>query len=744
MPYLENLNESQREAVLKTGTHLLVQAGAGSGKTRVIISRVLHHILGQNIAPWRILAVTFTNRAAREMRERLEAELEPEISSQVLIRTFHSFGVWVLRRYARHCGLASSFSIYDNEDSIALLKQTVPSLGRFTGSMYYWIARAKESGLEPDSPALEQITTEPDFPDLFFQYERALRQSGNVDFADLIGLPLYLLKSDRKIRETLRERFSRVLVDEYQDSNKLQNELLRFLVASGTPEDRPLPEGRGLAQELCVVGDEDQSIYGFRGADVRSILDFQQNFPPAEIVKLERNYRSTKPILDLANDIIRHNRERLGKTLVSVQETGAPPELHYFEEALEEAVFCAQKIRENPDLCSGILYRTNAQSRIFEQVFREWEIPYRLVGNTSFYAREEVKDVIAYLKALLNEFDLVAFERILNKPKRNLGNKARQVLRECCTVQRIGYLKAAETVLEKEALGRPSLKKLKEFVSLYRSLRELLDQDGEGLPLREIVERTIENTGLRALYEDRDAVEGTERAVNFSLLLEEAGLFGRGTQALVAFLERVDLESQEFDESDSEEYRRLAERQLLITMHNTKGLEFDRVFITGLELGLFPKIDNLSDPAAMEEERRLFYVAVTRAKKELYLSAARSRSLYGNYLRSLSPFVEELSPELIRDLSGILTGKREKSDLGGLSFGSVPKGYLRQRASSAGSFPVGTRVDHLDYGLGYVVKRKCSGEVTTLMIRLDDGRLIRLQLEFQGNKLSDLGTGGDG
>ena len=855
-PYLASLNQEQLAAVRHSGSNLLVHAGAGSGKTRVVVARIIHHIQEQGIPPWKILAVTFTNRATHEMRERLAAALDIQQSERVLIRTFHAFGAWFLRRHALAAGLSPGFSIYDDEDSQALLKQAWTAnarsrtiIGKKAKLLQSAIARAKDAGLGYESsrlasgelPRAEKLALycgDPDFPEAFRFYQQALRRCGNADFADLLGLSTQVLERHGEIRQRMQQRFARILVDEYQDSSPLQNLLLQLLVgrpadSAAEPPPQSLPVSSPISapvyllsdQELCIVGDEDQSIYGFRGAEVRHILEFSQKFAPAHIVKLEQNYRSCAPILDLANQVIALNRERLGKQLRASKNGGELPQFHLFEKCEDEAVFIAQRIRERPGLRSAILYRTNAQSRTFERIFREWGIPYLLVGNLSFYRREEIKDVIAWLNILTNPRDMVSFERVYNKPKRGLGPRVLESIQ--AAMQQLSpndgrgpaageageasIVAAMEMLIAQKTLASRSLQALEQLRQCYCRLQaglgpttelanfddlapenriedsdqqegagSLAANDGEGLLLVELLQEVLRHSGLLAYYQERDEQEGSERCLNFDSLLEEAQHYGRGIKTLLAFLESVKLETEELErqeetEAQREEQRRRAQRQTLITMHNTKGLEFQRVFVTGLELGIFPKFDALADTRRMEEERRLFYVAITRAEEQLYLSAARYRRLYGQtQCREISPLLREVDPAFYEDCSpqehtgktrrprpampstprervqergefrGQQTNRRGKSsalrDCKALS-----AEQLRQMAgdkkAADDSFVVGARVEHLDYGLGYVVQRKSSAKITTLMIKLDDGRLIRLQLEFQSEKLDFLGTG---
>ena len=598
--YLENLNQEQLACVYHHGSNLLVHAGAGSGKTRVVIARIIHHILEQGIPPYRILAVTFTNRAAREMRERLTIglaiDLGTEQSQQVLIRTFHSFGAWFLRRNAQAAGLVPNFTIYDDDDSQALLKQAYPSCKNRAKKLQRLIAQAKDCGLgyyqQDLKEQLDCFSSEPDFYEAFTLYQQALKRIGNADFADLLGLSVQVLEQNPQVQSQVQQRFCRILVDEYQDSNPLQDRLLHLLLGSES-------------QELCIVGDEDQSIYGFRGAQVSHILEFHKNFAPAKILKLEQNYRSCAPILELANQVIQRNHKRLGKVLRPTKTGGRLPQFHLFASCEDEAVFIAQRIRQKPQR-TAILYRTNAQSRTFERVLRQWNIPYKLVGNLSFYRREEIKDIVAYLKCLANPRDVVAFERIYNKPKRGLGQRVWQSIqtniehaasedREATVIQ------AMEQVLEQKALAKRSLNGLEQFLQVYKELQQKLEHDehtqGEntGILLLELIQEVLQRSGLLAYYAERDEQELSERCTNFDSLLEEARHYGRGYRALIAFLESIELETEELEQTENQE-QQADKQQILITMHNTKGLEFERVFVTGLELGIFPKFEALNDP----------------------------------------------------------------------------------------------------------------------------------------------------
>ena len=415
--YLETLNSAQREAVLHGGSPLLILAGAGSGKTRVITTKMAYLVEEMGLPPWSILAVTFTNKAAAEMRERVKV-LAPGAEG-TLIKTFHSFGAWLLRRNSHLLGLNSRFSIYDDEDAQALVTAVAGDLGRREAGFYArWISRAKNYGLSPEDN-LHSITADPQFPEIYAQYEERLRKMGNADFGDLILRAVELLRDNPETVEWIHNRFQVVLVDEYQDSNTAQCELLNRLTGPFT--------------YTCVVGDDDQSIYGFRGAKVKNILSFQESFPGTKVIRLEQNYRSTEKILKIASQVVANNSERMGKTLWTEISEGPLPVLAFLESHEEEAEFCANLLAEGNPEGTAILYRTNAQSLTFETCFARRGIPYRVVGSHRFYEREEVKDVLAYLSLYNNPADEIAFKRILNKPKRGLGKGAMEKIFACRT-----------------------------------------------------------------------------------------------------------------------------------------------------------------------------------------------------------------------------------------------------------------------------------------------------------------------
>ncbi|MCL2520022.1 MAG: ATP-dependent helicase [Spirochaetaceae bacterium] len=615
MSYLSGLNGPQQQAVTSASPNLLVLAGAGSGKTKVLTCRITYLIEKLGIKPWQILAVTFTNKAAREMRERtLLLSLEAE---QSRLTTFHSFGAYFLRRNAAQLGLSPQFTIYDDGAAQSLLKRLYPDDNRIK-YYYYLIEQVKNKALTFEDD-WDNLDTLGNLKQIFSNYQAALTQNRAVDFGDLIYLPLLALQNDEVLRSQVRRRYKAILVDEYQDTNLSQAQLLRLLAGDDC--------------FVTVVGDDDQSIYRFRGAEPANLFDFKTNFEPVELVKLEQNYRSTAHILACANAVINHNQGRLGKTLFTAEEGGQLPEVVNVIDAEDEVNFIAQKIKEDNNLAgTAILYRTNAQSRLFETIFTRLNIPYQLVGTLSFYEREEIKTALALLTLLLNPYDEDAFRRIINKPSRGLGAKSVAAVFAYRSESNGNLIEAALKALS--ALKGKVAAGLASFVTLIKELEELL----AGELLSDFIKLALNKSGLAEYYGLEDESEGTNRLDNLNELVNAGRIYGRGLEGLTNFLDSTSLGSNQQDDDSPN-------KVTLITMHNTKGLEYDRVFVTGLENGLFPKADvhNADYEAELEEERRLFYVAITRARKELYFTYAKWRMLYGRTeAKSPSLFLSEL------------------------------------------------------------------------------------------------------
>ncbi len=667
---LEKLNPDQRRAATFDGKSLLILAGAGSGKTRVITARIAWLVATGVAAPYEILAVTFTNKAAREMLDRVRT-LAPTAAG-VMMRTFHSFCAHTLRRFASEAGLDPRFTIYDDDDSLSLLHACFESVPRRELKRYCrFISRAKDYLIGP-ADDLSKISHDPDLPERYRAYQSRLDAMGNCDFGDLIFRTVNLLRRYAGVGETLRRRFRYILVDEYQDSNVAQFELLKLLTGSGT--------------SLCVVGDDDQSIYRFRGAEVRNIITFPQEFPGTEIVRLEQNYRSTGPILELASAVVAKNSGRLGKTLWTGRKGGLLPILAYLPDQEAEAGYCADLLSDGRLSDTAVLYRTNAQSLAFESEFNRRGIPYRIVGSLRFYEREEVKDAVAFLSLFANPRDEIAFRRIVNKPSRGIG---------ATTVGRIvetsagtgGDLPKAAARYASAATGK-TRSRVEIFVEIFGELAALIEK--ESLPA--FVEKMLERSGLLGYHRDQDDVAGTSRVRNLEELVNASAEFASGYAGLSEFLELIELDRSRFDEEDESE-----ERVTLITMHNTKGLEFRRVIITGLDEGLFPgrRNESIED---LEEERRIFYVSVTRAKDELHLTTCRVRRLWGRTtFFEPSRFISE-----------------------------IPEGAVKivgdPGRDSGDEYSVGTGVYHDEYGYGSIIRSWYNGAELAVLVRFETGR----------------------
>ncbi|HOJ99926.1 MAG TPA: UvrD-helicase domain-containing protein [Termitinemataceae bacterium] len=784
--YLMSLNAEQREAVLHQGAPLLILAGAGSGKTRVITTKIAYLIRECGIEPESILAVTFTNKAAREMAERA-ALIEPRAMG-AMIRTFHSFGAWFLRRNGHLIGLDSRFVIYDEEDSLSLLATIMGGAPRLeVAHMAHKIARAKDYFLSPDDPALELFDHTPQFRRLYGEYEKRLATIGNVDFGDLIKKPVEILRRFPEVRQRFQDRIRVILVDEYQDSNVAQFELLKELCGPST--------------YLCVVGDDDQSIYRFRGAEVRNILEFPERFPNTHIIRLVRNYRSTRSILQVASAVVSHNRGRLGKEMVAERKEGSPPVVAFLLDQESEARFCADVIQTSVERGGArygdwaILYRTNAQSLTFETELLHRRIPYRVVGSLKFYEREEVKDALAFLSFLMNPRDEIAFRRIVNKPARGIGDATIEKIIDrsfALPDERRGNLVESCRDMLQTLSGR-TRKGLSFFLSVYDRITALFQDevqgetnekipsqaegpraqesvplDGEGpggessgrpsaqwMPpeggegslkggegLSMVLVLLLEHSGLVAYHASQDAISGSQKVANLQELVNGATLYPATSEGLSLFLEHIELDRSLEATED------VQDAVTLITLHNTKGLEFPRVIITGLEKGVFPREDKNGDD--LEEERRLFYVGITRAMDELYCTTCAMRRLYGKTLfLEPSPFLSEFPPESIRIRGnppaqfpfGAPKGRLEGDPEVTGGYGRGPSVMVsRERPSSEqwssdGRWKLGQRVFHDEYGYGeiYYIMESEAGPVVD--VRFESGRKFRFMSRYQSSSI---------
>jgi DNA helicase-2/ATP-dependent DNA helicase PcrA len=646
---LSQLNEQQREAVIYADGPLLILAGAGSGKTRVIAHRIVYLIAEKDVPPWNILAVTFTNKAAEEMRLRVQRLLRgQELSSAPLVSTFHSLCVRILRqdieklknKYTR------TFTIYDQDDSLRLLKQCVKDLGydeKYLGprATQAAISAAKNRGEDPDAFAARAEYVDERraaMARVYKTYEERLHSNNALDFDDLIIKTVRLLRDVAEVREKYNNKFRYILVDEYQDTNSLQFALISLLTQK--------------QQNICVVGDEDQSIYKWRGADITNILNFEKHFPKTQTIRLEQNYRSTQTILDVAGAVVKNNIERKGKNLWTSNPRGGKVGYYQAFDAESEARFVAGKILEHRkkefDLRAAVLYRTNSQSRVFEEAMRRAGLPYNIVGGFSFYERMEVRDIIAYLKLTLNPNDSIALQRVINSPPRGIGKQTLDEVERRARDYDLSLWETIGIVIDRpEGLNSRAVAALKNFQSIILGLAVALRPtfDSES-PVSAVVKAAILETGYEAALRTEKTDEAEARLENLQELVNAAVDYDeQGIEGLREFIDHSALVS------DQDQYKRDAPVTLL-TVHSAKGLEFPLVFIVGLEDGLFPHSRSATDPAQMEEERRLCYVAMTRAEKYLYVTHAMKRRVYGEELASEpSQFLNEMPIDLLEDLS---------------------------------------------------------------------------------------------
>src|SRR6266542_1882998 len=654
MDFLSSLNTEQREAVINTDGPLLILAGAGSGKTRVIAHRIAYLIAEKQVPSWNILAVTFTNKAAEEMRLRVQKLLRgQEQASTPWVSTFHSLCVRILRQDIEKLneGYTRTFTIYDQDDSLRLIKGCIKDLGydeKQLGprAVQGAISAAKNRGEDTDAYAARaeyvderRVST----ARIYKMYEERLRANNALDFDDLLIKAVQLLRLVPEVREKYNNKFRYILVDEYQDTNTLQFALIRLLTEK--------------QQNIGVVGDEDQSIYKWRGADITNILNFEKHFPAAKIIRLEQNYRSTQTILDVAGAVVKHNTERKGKKLWTSNPRGDRVRYYQAFDAESEARFVASKIlehrQERGDLRAAVLYRTNSQSRVFEEAMRRTGLQYNIVGGFSFYERMEVRDIIAYLKLALNPTDSIALQRVINSPPRGIGRQTRDEIERRARDHEISHWQTISSLIENPgSLSPRAISALKSFQRIVQKLGELAsDTSNAGKtesesPVSEVVKTAILDTGYENALKTEKTDEADARLENLQELVNAAVDYDeQGIEGLRDFIDHSALVS------DADQYKRDAPVTLM-TAHSAKGLEFPVVFIVGLEDGLFPHSRSAKDLEALEEERRLCYVAMTRAEKYLYVTHAMKRRVYGEELASEpSQFLNEMPLELMEDLS---------------------------------------------------------------------------------------------
>jgi DNA helicase II / ATP-dependent DNA helicase PcrA len=702
---LNGLNPAQREAVETVEGPLLIIAGAGSGKTRVLTSR-LAYILSQRLAePYQLLAVTFTNKAAGEMRLRVNQLLGTELP-ELQVSTFHSFCARLLRRDSKAIGYDSNFTIFDDADSQTLAKNCIRELGFSDGQFpargqMRKISDAKNKLISSESFAasasgyFETRTAE-----IYKLYQRRLRECNAMDFDDLLCNAVWLLRDVPEVGDRYRRRFKYLLVDEYQDTNHVQYLLLKQLL--------------GDHDNICVVGDEDQSIYGWRGADIRNILDFEKDFPRARVIKLEQNYRSTSVILSAASAVIRNNQMRKGKTLWTSVDGGDKLTLLLVDSADDEAAHVVDRLSEVQRGSSlketVILYRTNGQSRPFEEQLRRRNIPYQIIGGVSFYQRKEVKDLMAYLKLLVNPADDIAFGRVINFPKRGIGDKTISEIQQVAGREKISCYATVVRSSEFPELAAKA-KRLEPFVQLLEKYRERTHLE----PVDIITQDLVTDLGLITELLADDPIQGQTRVESVEAFIEGTVEFAKGhpEAKLVDYLNDISL----FTDLDT--YKEIEDKITLMTIHAAKGLEFENVFLVGLEEGLFPLQRAAVEPDELEEERRLFYVGATRAKKKIYLSSASTRFRFGEVESIPSRFIKEIPAELVERIDYRKSRYMER-DSSQMSFAPTRKQSTQQGVhyeyEEHSVFRAGRIVEHPTFGRGRIVTVEGFGESLRLEI----------------------------
>lgn len=726
MATYDTLNAEQYEAVTTTEGPLLIIAGAGSGKTRVLTHRTAYLIEERGVNPYNIMAITFTNKAAAEMRERID-QMVGFGSESIWVTTFHSTCVRILRRFADHIGYENSFTIYDADDQKQVMKDVCKRLEIDTKiykeKMFLnVISGAKDSLTDPTEFALNAAG---DFAkqrqaQVYREYQAVLKKNNAMDFDDLIMKTVELFRADAEVLDYYQERFKYIMVDEYQDTNTAQFQLIRLLA--------------GKYENLCVVGDDDQSIYKFRGANIHNILNFEQYFPRAKVIKLEQNYRSTQNILDAANSVIAHNIGRKAKALWTNQAAGEKIHFKQFDTAYDEAEYVAMDIDKQVRAGGSyrdcaVLYRTNAQSRMFEERFIAENIPYKLVGGVNFYARKEIKDLLAYLKTIDNAKDDLAVKRIINIPKRGIGATTINKVQAFADEQEMSFYEAAKRAEEIGTLGR-SAAKITPFVTFIQTMRS----KANFLSVSELLKNIIEDTGYVRELEAEDTPEADARIENIDELVSKAVTYEESNEepSLSGFLEEVALVA------DIDEVVEGSEYVVLMTLHSAKGLEFPNVYLAGMEDGLFPSYMTITSDNAdeeMEEERRLCYVGITRAMKRLTITSAKMRMVRGETMFSkVSRFVSEIPVGL---LSGtVATGKsipRPERSGGASPFTSNAKQILREKPIvrvPAKTFSTdATNNMSLGYGEGDRVRHIKFGEGTVTQI-IAGGRDYEVTVDF--------------
>ena len=741
MGLLDQLNPQQREAVEATEGPLLILAGAGSGKTRVITYRIAYLAEYRGVPAENVLAVTFTNKAAEEMRGRVERLVQAAGLARPWVSTFHSFCVRLLRREGERIGLPKNFSIYDEDDQMRVVKNCLKELGLTkrelqARAVLSRISHAKNQGRKPEEFFLTAETLGAErLAQVYELYERELRKAHATDFDDLLLFAVRLLHENADVALRYNERYPYILVDEYQDTNRSQYELVRLLTQT--------------QQNLCVVGDEDQSIYSWRGADIRNIVEFEKDYPQAKVIRLEENYRSTQSILDAASAVVANNRYRKGKTLWTARQGGPKVGVYEGPDGENESLFVADWIAKrgrDAEEQVAILYRTNSQSRLYEEALRRYAIQYHVVGSISFYERAEVKDLLAYLKAAVNLQDSVSLLRIINSPPRGIGNTTVQKVEEIALEANLPFWEALGQAVEHTLLPPRMLAAIESFRELMEELHEMVAVSG----VPEILKKVLDRTGYIETLEGEGTPEAAGRIENIQELLNAAADSQERGEDASQFLDHAALVS------DADGYDENA-RVTLMTLHSAKGLEFPVVFLAGMEEGLLPHSRSLLDSQALEEERRLCYVGMTRARDVLILTRAASRRRYGSQMPESSRpsrFLREIPSGLLDDLSSSRrmnrTGRyyeylpaveasgeaeedpRDVAVANAKHFLGLPGGKPspEKRQARIGRITLGSRVRHPKFGYGTVLRCEGNGDETKLTVSFSGFGLKKLVAKY--------------
>ena len=741
------LNKEQYEAAITVDGPLLILAGAGSGKTRVLTYRIAHMIKDLNIYPSQILALTFTNKAAGEMKERIKG-LVGDVVEGMWVSTFHSSCVRILRREIDKLGYNKNFTIYDSYDAKSLVKQCMKELNISDKDITEGEIISKISDAKNKLISAKKFKKENEhnfrmnkIADVYLLYEKKLKTANSLDFDDLIYLTVKLFKENDEVREFYRRKFRYILVDEYQDTNKCQYELVKLIVNDD--------------KNICVVGDDDQCIYAWRGADINNILDFEKDFPAAKVIKLEQNYRSKSNILEAANKVIKNNAQRKDKALRTESEAGDLIKVYRAYSDIDEGNFVATQInklikedgRSLKDF--AILYRMNSQSRIFEEAFRRNDITYKIVGGLRFYERKEIKDIMAYLKLINNPLDDISLKRIINEPKRSIGDTTVAKVQEFAAENSMCMYDALLDAEFIPSLTARAISSINKFVSLMNTLIS----DAENLSVSHLIEEILDRSGYMKMLKSSNSAEDESRVENLKELVSDAVAFENSSEdkSLGAFLEKVTLVS-DIDNLDEEN-----NAVVMMTVHSAKGLEFPVVFLVGMENGIFPGMSSLNSNSEMEESRRLAYVAITRAKENLYISSAEQRMVYGRTVTyQISDFVNEIPRELKSSLNEVSRIHPKPSSLGMQNSGLRSSSRDNNPHSFRNSFynnldnkdtlvntksvnnievTVGRKVKHGKFGIGTVVSVSKDSTGTIVTIAFNNMGIKKLMLDKAGLEL---------